>query len=103
MNLNKIVELVINLEEFEFEDLGVEILSLVDKPAIEVEWMAFSEEVEDDGADLEQFASYSDYPDSVKNNAKRGIELNEAVNNKCATQVGKVLAQQLAKKKLSNA
>ena len=97
MNLNKIVELVINLEEFEFEDLGVEILSLVDKPAIEVEWMAFSEEVEDDGADLEQFASYSDYPDSVKNNAQRGIDLNEAQDNKCATQVGKVRAQQLAK------
>ena len=40
--------------------------------------------------------SYSDYPDAVKNNAKRGIELNEKVNNKCATQVGKVRAQQLA-------
>ena len=42
--------------------------------------------------------SYNDYPDSVSNNAKRGIELNEAVNNKCATQVGKVRAQQLANK-----
>ena len=42
--MNKIVELIINMEEFEFEDLGVEILSLVDKPAIEVNWMAFSEE-----------------------------------------------------------
>lgn len=40
--------------------------------------------------------SYSDYPDAVKNNAKRGIELNEKVDNKCATQVGKVRAQQLA-------
>lgn len=40
--------------------------------------------------------SYSDYPDGVKGNAKRGIELNEKVNNKCATQVGKVRAQQLA-------
>ena len=40
--------------------------------------------------------SYSDYPNAVKNNAKRGIELNEKVNNKCATQVGKVRAQQLA-------
>ena len=40
--------------------------------------------------------SYSDYPDAVKNNAKRGIELNEKVGNKCATQVGKVRAQQLA-------
>lgn len=40
--------------------------------------------------------SYSDYPDAVSNNAKRGIELNEKVNNRCATQVGKVRAQQLA-------
>ena len=46
------------------------------------------------GIELE---SYSDYPEAVKNNAKRGIELNEKNNNKCATQVGKVRAQQLAK------
>lgn len=45
---------------------------------------------------LMQFQSFSDYPDAVRNNAKRGIELNEKVNNKCATQVGKVRAQQLA-------
>jgi len=45
---------------------------------------------------FESFKSYSDYPDSVKNNAKRGIELNEKNGNKCATQVGKVRAQQLA-------
>ena len=45
----------------------------------------------------QEFESYADYPDGVKNNAKRGIELNEKVNNKCATQVGKVRAQQLAK------
>ena len=43
-----------------------------------------------------ELESYSDYPDSVKNNAKRGIELNKKVNNKCATQVGKIRAQQLA-------
>ena len=46
-----------------------------------------------------EMESYSDYPDSVKNNAKRGIELNEKVNNKCATQVGKIRAQQLAQGK----
>ena len=40
--------------------------------------------------------SYSDYGDSVKSNAKRGIELNETNGNKCATPVGKVRAQQLA-------
>ena len=43
--------------------------------------------------------SYSDYPSGVKNNAKRGLDLNEKVNNKCATQVGKIRAQQLAKGK----
>lgn len=46
-----------------------------------------------------EMESYNDYPDSVKNNAKRGIELNEKVNNKCATPVGKIRAQQLAQGK----
>jgi hypothetical protein len=41
--------------------------------------------------------TYADYGDGVKNNAKRGIELNERNGNKCATQTGKVRAQQLAK------
>ena len=44
-----------------------------------------------------ELETYKDYPTSVRNNAKRGIALNEKVNNKCATQVGKVRAQQLAK------
>jgi len=46
-----------------------------------------------------ELESYSDYPDAVRNNAKRGIELNEKENNKCATAVGKVRAQQLAQGK----
>jgi len=40
--------------------------------------------------------SYNDYGDDVRNNAKRGIELNEKNGNKCATQTGKVRAQQIA-------
>jgi hypothetical protein len=51
-----------------------------------------------DGKTIE-LESFSDYPDSVKNNAKRGIELNEKINNKCATPVGKIRAQQLAQGK----
>lgn len=53
----------------------------------------FSEKLE---ASRQELESYSDYPDAVKNNAKRGIELNEKNNNKCATQTGKVRAQQLS-------
>ena len=49
---------------------------------------------------LEAYAedSYNDYPDSVRNNAKRGIELNKELGNKCATQVGKIRGQQISKK-----
>jgi hypothetical protein len=43
-----------------------------------------------------KFKTYSDYPDAVSNNAKKGIELNEKVGNKCALQTGKVRGQQLA-------
>ena len=42
-------------------------------------------------------ATYGDYGSGVRNNAKKGIELNKKVNNKCATSVGKVRAQQLAR------
>ena len=48
------------------------------------------------GGKRRELESYSDYPSGVKNNAKRGLELNKKVNNKCATQVGKVRATQLA-------
>ena len=44
-----------------------------------------------------EFKTYGDYGSGVRNNAKRGIELNKKVNNKCATSVGKVRAQQLAR------
>lgn len=45
---------------------------------------------------LIHFESYSDYGEGIRNNAKRGIELNKKNGNKCATQTGKVRAQQLA-------
>jgi len=41
--------------------------------------------------------TYGDYPQSVRNNARRGIELNKKVNNRCATSVGKIRAQQLSR------
>jgi hypothetical protein len=76
--------LIIALEIDEFdEDSGVDGIALVEQPAIESDWIYFSSQ-------KQLFESYSDYPDSVSNNAKKGIELNEKQGNKCATQVGKV-------------
>ncbi len=116
--MNKIVELIINMEEFEFDDLGVEILSLVDKPAIEVNWMAFSEEFAlrenpdcPDGFEHQmpdgtwmcgkehehaEFESFTDYPEGARNNAKRAIEYKEKNGSDCGTQVGWTRARQLA-------
>jgi len=59
--MNKIVELIINMEEFEFEDLGVEVLSLVDKPAIEVNWMAFNEAVAEAKVDNKGFEEFDEF------------------------------------------
>ena len=56
--MNKIIELVIDLEDFEFDDLGVEIMSLVDRPAIEVNWMAFKQEEIEEIEDLESTKLY---------------------------------------------
>ena len=50
----------------------------------------------DESVELE---SYNDYPDAVSNNAKRGRELNEKVNNKCATDIGKIRSADLAAKR----
>jgi hypothetical protein len=44
-----------------------------------------------------EMETYADYGSGISNNAKKGIDLNEKNGNKCATQTGKVRAQQLAK------
>ncbi len=168
--MKKIVELLIDWENLEFDDLGVEVMSLVDAPAIGVDFLAFAEEKfvdpksgeseeeyvsrcipvligegydEDQAAaicynsyatecedcfDLEdacqegyvaiglkpkggrmvpncvpveneqEFASYNDYPEAAKNNAKRAIEYAEENGwGDCGTAVGKARAHQLAK------
>jgi len=47
----------------------------------------------------EELESYNDYPESVSNNARRGRELNEAVGNKCATNIGKLRSADLVAKR----
>ena len=64
-------------------------------------WYRIKKKMTNDGTFLSfvrnyEMKSYSDYPESVRNNARRGIELNEENGNRCATQVGKVRAQQLS-------
>jgi len=66
---------------------GVDAIAFVENPAIEIDFLAFNKEA---------FETYNDYPKKAIENAKRGIELNKENGNKCATQVGKVRAQQLA-------
>ena len=66
---------------------GIDAVALVEQPAIEEDFMYFGKQ---------DFAeTYSDYPQAAIDAAKQGIKRNEALGNPCATQVGKVRAQQL--------
>jgi hypothetical protein len=80
----KIVELKINDSALS----GLDAVALVESPAIEEDFIAFNKV---NMADM----TYNDYPQGAVDAAKRGIELNKENNMKCATQVGKVRAQQL--------
>jgi len=67
---------------------GIDAVALVEQPAIEEDFMYFNKQ---------EFAeTFTDYPQAAVDAAKQGIKRNEAIGNKCATQVGKVRAQQLA-------
>ena len=66
------------------EETGLDFVSLVEAPAIQKDFLAFAEEFE------------NDYPQAAVDNAIRGMQLNDQVNNKCATLVGKARANQLA-------
>ena len=50
------------------------------------------------GSKGQKFAFLNDYPQAATENAIRGMKLNEDVNNKCATLIGKARANQLANK-----
>ena len=181
--IDKIVELGIDIDDMDqelFEDLGVDVISLVENPAIEVDFLAFKDQqfvdptsgeghdefmgrcigvLINEGYDSDQAAaichskweavhgptemcedcfdledacqpgyiaiglkpkggrlvpncvpeeaaqqfSFTDYPQAVSDNAARGIRLNEEIDNRCATQVGKVRAQQLANRETISA
>ena len=117
MKKEKIFELKIE----ELDDVsGIDSISLVDEPAIMVNWIAFKKEdnnpcwegYEQIGTKMlngkevpncvpikkEKMESISDYPESIKNNAKRVLKYAEENGwGSCGTEVGKQRANQLAK------
>ena len=80
----KIVELQIDESSLS----GFEATAFVENPAIEQDFIAFNK------VSMAEM-THNDYPQAAVDAAKRGIELNKENNMKCATQVGKVRAQQL--------
>jgi hypothetical protein len=73
---------------------GIDAVALVEQPAIEEDFIYFSKQTEEEFQE-----TYTDYPQGAVDAAKMGIKRNEALGNKCGTQVGKVRAQQLAQRK----
>ena len=51
--ITKIIELLIDFDNEEVEDVGVDIMSLVDTPAIGVSWQAFARQSFDEAEDIE--------------------------------------------------
>ena len=133
-DIKKIVELEIDLDELELEEMGVQVVSFVEEPAIEVDFMAFSAQefvmpkagesedefigrcipvLIDEGYDqaqasaicysyfegqTEEFESYTDYPESARNAAKRALEWRDShPDQDCGTAVGWTRANQLSK------
>lgn len=89
--IEKIVELVIEVDDIEDDGLGVDVISLVAEPAIEVDFQYFNKN--------EEFESYNDYPESVSNNAKRALKwVEEHGWGSCGEATGKKRANQLANK-----
>ena len=127
--INRIVELDIDMEgydEEQLEEYGVEVVSIVDSPAIGVDFMAFSDEEfaeqrrnadcpdgyehkmpdgswmcgKQHGSSYDvTLESYTDYPQAASNNAKRALKwADENGWGSCGTPVGKRRANQLAKR-----
>jgi len=79
---------VIELKPNDLLSAEIEAVALVQEPAIEEDFYAFN-------AKQYYFETYNDYPQAARNAAEQGIKRNEELGNPCATQVGKVRAQQL--------
>ena len=80
---------IFNLEITNEDDSDVEVdfVALVDRPAIERQFLAFAED------------SYNDYPEAAVNNAKRALKWAEENGwGDCGEQTGKLRANQIANK-----
>lgn len=74
----------LDIQESDKEDSAVDFIALVEKPAIEKNFLAFAD-------------SFTDYPESIKNNAQKALDwANENGWGTCGTEVGKIRANQLA-------
>lgn len=83
----KVIELLV--DESLSGETRVEEIALVLQPAIETEMVYFNQQ---------EFQSYRDYPQSVRNNARRAVQWAEKNGwGSCGTPVGKQRASQLAK------
>ena len=72
MDNTRIIELFI---DDEYEEAGIEAISLVSKPAHDEEWMAFNSQIQDDGT--EEFSPYTLAEENFCDNNPKLDELGE--------------------------
>jgi hypothetical protein len=78
--IKKIVELVINHEQINTEDAGVSVVSIVDSPAIEVDFFAFNEVKEETECTSHHILSQEQEEGILKMAAELGEDVNPAAH-----------------------
>ena len=73
--IKKIVELDIDLDQMELNDMGVDVVSFVTEPAIEVDFMAFAVDTADLAPYIDQNEEYTDEQDIILDWAKEHGEM----------------------------
>ena len=90
--MKKIVELLIDWDNIEMEDLGVDVMSIVDKPAIGIDFLAFSEEQVVDNTGFKKFDEFInaniDLFKKPGNGAAGDSSVNHAEQMKLLTEAG---------------
>lgn len=90
--MKKIVELLIDWDNIEMEDLGVDVMSIVDKPAIGIDFLAFAEEQVVDNTGFKKFDEFInaniDLFKKPGNGAAGDSSVNHAEQMKLLTEAG---------------
>ena len=79
--ITKIIELLIDFDDLEMDDTGVELMSLVETPAIGVSWQAFAKQVFEEADDIEMVDGIIELLNKVEDIVNRKIMAQDVIED----------------------